>query len=450
MRVVVIGGDAVGMTAASQLKRSLGPAVDVIVIEQQQWTSYSACGIPYWIAGEAPGPDALVARSPEQHREHGIDVRTGLLATRIDPDAARVHAEPVGGGAEQTFDYDHLVIATGSRPRTPPIEGLATPGVYRVQTLDQGQAAIDGLAHSPRNAVVLGAGYIGIEMAEAAVTRGLATTVIDLAPAPMASLDTDMGQLVCDAMMDRGVAVRTATAASAIVAGPDGRVSAVRTPGGEVPADIVFLGLGVEPRVELAREAGLPIGAWGGILTDDHQRVLGFDNIWSGGDCVEVRDRLTGTLRYLPLGTHANKHGRVIGLDIAGGDVAFPGVVGTAITKFCDVEISRTGLKEEEAAAHGLDLVSTVVRSGTAAGYMPEAAPISVKMIAERGSARVMGTQIVGGRGAGLRIDTAATAIWTEMTVPEIVQLDLAYSPPFSPVWDPIQVAARVLLSKLT
>lgn len=449
MRVVVIGGDAVGMTAASQLKRSLGDAVEVAVIEQQEWTSYSACGIPYWIAGDTSGPQALVARSPEDHRKHGLDVRTGLLATRIDPAACHVYAEPVAGGPEQRFDYDHLVIATGSRPRTPPIDGLDTPGVYRVQTLDEGQAAIDGLARSPRHAVVLGAGYIGIEMAEAAVTRGLATTVLDVAAEPMGSLDADMGRLVREGMAERDVSVRMSTAATAIQRGADGWVSAVRTADGEVPADIVFLGLGVTPRVELAQDAGLPIGAWGGILTDDHQRVLGWDNIWSGGDCVEVTDRLTGTLRYLPLGTHANKHGRVIGLNIAGQEVAFPGVIGTAITKFCDVEISRTGLKEEEAGEHGLDLVATVVNSGTAVGYMPQAAPISVKMIAERGSGRVMGTQIVGGRGAGLRIDTAATAIWTGMTVPEVVQLDLAYAPPFSPVWDPIQVAARVLLSKL-
>ena len=449
MRVVVIGGDAVGMTAASQIKRSLGGDADVIVVEQQQWTSYSACGIPYWIAGDTSGPQALVARSPEQHRERGIDVRTGMRATRIDPVAGTVRAEPVAGGEEQILGYDHLVLGTGSRPRTPPVEGLDLPGVYRVQTLDEGQAAIDGLSLAPKTAVVLGAGYIGLEMAEAALTRGLTATVIDLADEPMVSLDTDMGRIVRDAMTERGVDVRMGTTVEAIVAGRDGRVESVVTSGGTVPADIVFLGLGVEPRVELARDAGLPVGGLGGILTDDHQRVLGTDNIWSGGDCVEVTDRLTGTLRYLPLGTHANKHGRVIGSNISGDDMVFPGVVGTAITRFCDVEISRTGLKEDEAAAHRLDVVSALIHSGTAVGYMPEAAPIAVKMIAERGSGRVLGTQIVGGRGAAMRIDTAAVALWTGMTVPDVVQLDLAYAPPFSPVWDPIQVAARVLLSKL-
>ncbi len=446
MRVVVIGGDAVGMTAASQIKRSLGDDVDVIVIQEQQWTSYSACGIPYWIAGETTGPDTLVARSPEQHREHGIDVRTGMLASAIDPDTGSVTMQPVTGGPATRLGYDHLVIGTGSRPRTPPVDGLDLPGVYRVQTLDEGQAAIDGLARDPRTAVVLGAGYIGIEMAEAGVQRGLATTVVDLAPEPMVSLDADMGCLVRAGMTERGVDMRMGEPVRELLAGADGRVRAVVTDAGEIPADIVFLGLGVTPRTELAAAAGLPLGEHGGLLTDDHQRVRGYGNIWAGGDCVEVTDRLTGAERYLPLGTHANKHGRVIGVNIAGGDLAFPGVIGTAITKFCDLEVSRTGLKEDEQDG----LVSVLIHAQTSVGYMPDSAVMAVKMIAERTTGRLMGTQIVGGRGAAMRIDTAATAIWTGMTAPELVQLDLAYSPPFSPVWDPVQVAARVLLGKLS
>ena len=437
------------MTAASQIKRSLGDSAVVTVIEQQEWTSYSACGIPYWVGGDTDGPDALVARSPQQHRANGIEVHTALVATHLDLERQTVAAEPVLGGTTQIFDYDHLILATGSRPRTPDIEGLALPGVHRVHTLDQGQAAIDSLARKPRRAVVLGAGYIGLEMAEAGLSRGVATTVLDLSPEPMSTLDPEMGRLIRQGMSERGVVVHTMEPARGICSGADGRVAAVATDHGDHPADIVFLGLGVEPRVELAAAAGLPVGALGGILTDDHQRVVGFDNVWSGGDCTEVSDRVLGSRRYVPLGTHANKHGRVIGLNIAGGDVAFPGVIGTAITKFRDIEVARTGLRTAEAIDLGMDVAAVTIQASTRAGYMPGASAMHVRMLADRADGRVVGTQIVGGPGAGKRIDTAATAIWTGLTVADIIELDLSYAPPFSPVWDPVQTAARALLPRL-
>lgn len=446
MKIVVVGGDAAGMTAASQAKRLLRDEASITVIEQQQWTSYSACGIPYWIAGDTDGPEELVARSPEQHRANGIDVRTGMLATRLDPASSCVTAEPVAGGPAQTFDFDHLVIATGARPVTPPIPGFEL--AQRVHTLGDGQAAIDALeGRHPRRAVVMGAGYVGLEMAEAAVSRGLHTTVVDAAPEPMMTLDPDMGERVRRLMVERGVTMRMSEPVTAIESGPDGLVALVRTSGGEYPADIVFAGLGVRPRTELAAEAGLALGGHEGLLTDPQQRVLGCDNIWAGGDCTEVVNRLTGSRMCVPLGTHANKQGRVIGLNLAGRDAQFPGVLGTAITKFADVEISRTGLGESDPAA--VDLVAATVETGTRAGYMPGDSPMWVKMTAARGSGLLRGAQIVGGPGAGKRIDAVATALWAGMTVAEVVQLDLAYAPPFSPVWDPVQIAARALLSRL-
>lgn len=445
MRVVVIGGDAAGMSAASQVKRLQGADVTVTVLNEQSWTSYSACGIPYWIGGEADGPDALVARTPEEHRTRGIDVRTGMRATAIDPERHIVTAESVIDGAVEDFEYDHLVLATGARPVAPPIPGLDLPGVFRVHTLDQAQAAIDALARRPSRAVILGAGYIGVEMAEACLNRDLHTTIVDRAAEPLVLLDPDMGALVRAAMVDRGVVVEMGESVRRIVAGPDGRVAQVVTDSKQIDADIVFLGLGVRPRSELAEAAGLPLGEWGGILVDERQQVLGHDTIWAGGDCVEVTDRLTGHRRFVPLGTHANKHGRVIGLNLGGEPATFPGVIGTAITKFCDVEISRTGLLSTEATA----AVSVVIDTSTAVGYLPDAGPMTVKMIADPATRRVLGVQIVGAPSAGLRIDSAATAIWNGMTVDDIIGLDLAYAPPYTPVWSPIQTAARALLSQL-
>lgn len=451
MKVLVIGGDATGMSAASQVKRKMRDGVEVTVLNQQEWTSYSACGIPYWIAGDAVGgPEVLVARSPQQHRENGLDVRIGVTATAIDVARQQVSAVGEGDSAPpQIFEYDQLVIATGASSVKPPLPGIDLPGVICVHTLDDGIAAIDALDRAPRRAVVVGAGFIGVEMAEACVARGLQTTVIDLAPEPMPTMDLDMGRLIRAAMTDRGVDFRGEEPAAEFLEGPDGRIAAVRTEKGEYPADIVFLGLGFRPRNELAAGAGLQLGEFGGIVVDEHLRVLGTDNVYAGGDCIEAIDRLTGKPTYLPLGTHANKHGRVIGLNIAGEPSRFLGVVGTAITRFVSTEIARVGLREAQAQQIGLDTEAVTITANTRAGYMPGASGMKVKMIGERGTGRVVGCQIVGGPGAGKRIDTAAVAIWNGMTAAGMIDLDLAYAPPFSPVWDPILIAARQLAGLL-
>jgi NADPH-dependent 2,4-dienoyl-CoA reductase/sulfur reductase-like enzyme len=252
-----------------------------------------------------------------------------------------------------------------------------------------------------------------------------------------------MGEIIAHAMKDYGMSYHGGEPVTAIVAGANGRVEQVRTETAEYAADIVVLGLGVRPRVGIARAAGLPIGKRGGIMTDDHMRVLGHTNIWAGGDCVEVVDRITGRRIHVPLGTHANKHGRVIAANIAGGDLTFPGVVGTAVSKICDLEISRVGLREAEAKELGFDTVSARIQSSTKAHYFPGSGEVHVKVLAERSSGRMLGCQIVGWASAGKRIDAATVAIWNEMTAEEVTSLDLAYAPPFSPVWDPVQIAAR-------
>jgi NADPH-dependent 2,4-dienoyl-CoA reductase/sulfur reductase-like enzyme len=315
--------------------------------------------------------------------------------------------------------------------------------VYGVQTLDDGAAVLASLAGRPRRAVVGGGGYIGIEMAEALVRRDLAVTLVDRAAEPMITLDPDMGALVRVAMEGMGITVLTGTAVTGFETGPDGRVSAVVTGGGTLSADLVVLGLGVRPATELVRAAGLPLGEHGGVLTDLRMRVPGHDGVWAGGDCVEVLHRISQRRVHVALGTHANKHGRVIGTNVGGGYATFPGVVGTAVSKVCDLEVGRTGLLEAEAWSAGFQPVSVTVRSTTRAGYFPGAAPITVKIIAERGTGRLLGAQLVGREGSGKRVDVCAVALWNEMTVEEMTGLDLGYAPPFSPVWDPVLVAAR-------
>jgi NADPH-dependent 2,4-dienoyl-CoA reductase/sulfur reductase-like enzyme len=446
-RVVVIGGDAGGMSAASQALRTAkkhGRALEFVVLESGHWTSYSACGIPYWAAGLVDGPDALVARTPEEHRENGIDVRMRTRAVRIDLGQRSVEFVGEDSNERGTVEFDQLIVATGAVPIRPEVPGVDSEGIHGVQTLEDGAALLDRLAQSdPKRAVIVGGGYIGIEMAEAMVQRGLDVTVIDKASEPLSTLDPDLGRQVHEAMEGMGIEVETDTPIEGFDAGDDGSVRAVIAGGRTYPADIVVLGIGVKPSSTLADDAGLPIGEHGGVRVDDRMRVEGQDGIWAAGDCVECFDRVSRTAVHVPLGTHANKQGRVLGTNLGGGDATFPGVVRTAISKVCDLEVARTGLREKDADRAGLDYITATSESTTRAGYFPGAKPITVKVLAQKPGGRLLGAQIVGLEDSAKRIDVLAVALWTELTVAELAMVDLSYAPPFSPVWDPVLIAAR-------
>ncbi|MFE2237549.1 FAD-dependent oxidoreductase [Streptomyces sp. NPDC059442] len=439
------GGGGGGGGGAPQARRLRSPEeLEIVAFERGHFTSYSACGIPYWVGGDVGSRDELIARSPEEHRARGIDLRMRTEVTEIDVPGQRVRARDVESGAETWTGFDKLVIATGARPLRPQLPGIDATGVHGVQTLDDGQALLDSLDRSEgRRAVVVGAGYIGVEMAEALLNRGYAVTVLNRGEQPMATLDPDMGRLVHRAMDGLGITTVGSSAVTKILTGGDGAVRAVATEDAEYPADVVVLGMGVEPETSLARRAGLPVGVHGGLLTDLAMRVRGHGNIWAGGDCVEVLDLVSGRERHIALGTHANKHGQVIGSNVGGGYATFPGVVGTAVSKVCDLEIARTGLREKEAREVGLEYVTVTVESTSRAGYYPGAAPMTVKMLAERRTGRLLGVQIVGREGAAKRVDVAAVALTAGMTVERMAALDLGYAPPFSPVWDPVLIAAR-------
>lgn len=445
-RIVVIGGDATGMSAANTALRHAGSdQVEVVVLEGGHYTSYSACGIPYWISGTVSDGDSLIARSPDEHREAGIDVRMRTEATAVDLDEQVVSFRAVDGdGEDGELSYDDLVIATGARPLRPPLDGIDAEGVFGVQSLEDGEAIIKDLSGSDaRRAVVVGAGYIGVEMAEAMILRGLEVTILDQAPEPFTQVDPDMGAIVREAMQGMGMTVLNGVGVEGFDVGDDGRVTGVRTDGGTVGADIVVLGLGVRPNVELAREAGLTVGESGGLVTDVQMRCVGHHNVWAGGDCVEVYHRLSHHGVTVALGTHANKHGRIIGTNLGGGYGAFPGVLGTAISKVCSLEIGRTGLGEAEATAAGYGYVTTTIESTNVAGYFPGAETMTVKVLAEKRTGKLLGAQIVGRADSAKRIDVFATAIWNGMDVEEMTFMDLSYAPPFSPVWDAVLVASR-------
>jgi NADPH-dependent 2,4-dienoyl-CoA reductase/sulfur reductase-like enzyme len=441
---MVIGGDAAGMSAASQARRRRGADdLEILAFERGHYTSFSACGIPYYVAGVVHGPEELIARSPEVFRtRYAIDVRLRHEVVQVDLDKRAAQVRDLTAGREWWEGFDQLVIATGAVPKRLPLPGSEAAGIYGVQILDDGTALRRMLeGERPRRAVIVGGGYIGLEMAEALCVRGLEVTLVDSGPQPMRQLDPDMGALVADAISRLGVTVLLHEPVERFTSSR-GRVDGVVTRERAIPTDLVVLGLGVRPNVELAEQAGVPLGPSGGIATDRrmHTRVEG---VWSAGDCVESFHRVSRKPVVIALGTHANKQGRVVGINIGGGYATFPGVLGTAITKICGVEIARTGLNEKEAREAGFDCVCTTVESTTRAGYYPGAKPMRTKIIAEKRSGKLLGAQIIGEEGAAKRIDVLAVALHNDMTVEEMTSLDLAYAPPFSPVWDPVLIAAR-------
>ncbi|MGW9082282.1 FAD-dependent oxidoreductase [Streptomyces yangpuensis] len=449
-RLVVVGGGGGGGSPAPPAPQLLwAPEMRVVSFQRGPFPPPPACGIPYWVGGLVAGRDELIARTPEEHRARDIDLRTRTEVVELDLAGSRVRARDLDGGSEAWTHYDKLVLATGARPVRPRLPGIGAHGVHGIQTLDDGQRLMDALERTRgRRAVVVGAGYIGVEMAEALVLRGFEVTVLHRGEQPMSTLDPDMGGLVHRAMNRMGIVTVSRAEVTKILTDEEGRARAVATASGEeYPADVVVLGIGVEPRTALARTAGLPLGPSGGILTDLSMRVRGQGNVWAGGDCVEVLDRVAGRTRHIPLGTHANKHGQVIGSGVGGGYATFPGVVGTAVSKVCDLEIARTGLRERDALEAGLRFVTATITSTNTAGYYPGAVEMTVKMLAERRTGRLLGVQIVGGGGSAKRVDIAAVALTAGMTVEQVVSLDLGYAPPFSPVWDPVLVAARKAVS---
>jgi len=441
-RLAVIGGDAGGMSAAAVAKRR-EPELEVVVFERGSYTSYSACGIPFHVGGEVDPLETLVARSPEKHRANGLEVRMGAEVVAVDLAAQRLTCADHG---EEGFD--ELLIATGACATPPPIPGIeAAEAARTLEGAGRLRSAVD--ADLDGSAVVIGAGYIGLEIAEAFVRQGLDTTVVDVADQVFGTLDADMAARVQEAADGLGIVVKLQTTVEAVLLDGDGRPRAVRTDNGEFPARHVVVATGVKPEVGVAEAAGLTVGESGALAVDDHQRAADHDGVWVAGDCSESHHRLLGRAVNVQLGTHANKQGRIAGTNLTGGDLAFPGVLGTAISRFCALEIARTGLSEREAAEEGLDIVAETVETDTRARYMPDSERMWVKLVAERGSGRLLGAQIVGGATAGKRIDPLAMALWTGMDVEALQWVDLSYAPPVSGTLDPVLVAARAMAKLL-
>ncbi|MGB9860016.1 MAG: FAD-dependent oxidoreductase [Moorellaceae bacterium] len=461
-KIVIIGGVATGPKAAARARR-LDPQAEITLVEQGSYLSYAGCGLPYYIGGLVKDRRELMSTAAGVVRDaaffkgvKNINVLTRTRALAIDRRAKEVQVMDLETGETRSLPYDKLVLATGSTPVRPPIPGLDLGRVYTLGSMEEAVAIREALSSGQVDkAVIIGGGLIGLEMAEAlhmaaqSHGRDLRVTLVEALPQLVsAQLDADMAALVAQHLRAKGVELHLGCKVLRLEGDEEGRVRAVVTEQGELPADLVIVAVGVRPNTALARDAGLSLGVTGGIVVNQYLETDDPD-ILAGGDCVENLHILTGRPVYLPLGSTANRHGRVLGANVTGGRERFPGVLGTAIFKVFDYHVGRTGLSEKEARDNGYEVETIICPNPDRAHYYPGSKPIIIKMVANKANRRLLGVQIVGPGEVAKRVDVAVAAITMGATVDQVANLDLAYAPPYSTALDPLTHAANALRNKL-
>jgi NADPH-dependent 2,4-dienoyl-CoA reductase/sulfur reductase-like enzyme len=450
-RIVVIGGVAAGTSAASKAKR-IDPSADVTIIQEESVVSYGACGIPYVIEGIINNFEELVERPPDIFKsKYGIDIIINTRAYKIDRFRKQVNTTDLQSGKETIFDYDSLVVATGARAAVPDIKGVNQEGVFLIRNYADGVIA--------DSCIIAGAGLIGLEIVEAFKKRGavrsgggggsMDVTLVEMADHVLPTmLDKNMAKIVERELEDNGVRIILGERVEEIL-GVDGQVNGIKTnTKREINSDFIVLGTGVKPNSEIARDAGVELGSANAIKVDEYMNT-NIPDIFAAGDCVTARNYITNKDMYLPLGTTANKQGRVAGENAAGGNAKFRGIAGSAITKVLDLFIGKTGLTKEDALRNGFDPIEEVIEDITRARYYPDNKAIWIKIVADRKSGRVLGSQIVGGEGVKERIDLIALALLLKADIRDLAGYDACYVPPASPVWEPVNIVASQAVKQL-
>lgn len=440
MKVIVIGGVAAGMSAASKIKR-LRPDAQVTVYEKGGFLSYGACGLPYYVGGFNDDYRRMIARSQERFEKDGIRTFLYHEVTHVDPVAKEVVVRNVETGAELRESYDSLMVATGAAAVIPPIPGREMLGVHALKTLDDGIFLREYAQQSQvQNVVIVGGGYIGIECAEAFLHLGKQVRVIEASPRILSAFDPLMSEQAAAELVRHGAAVHVGESVKAFVG--QQTVTAVQTDKDTYPADLVIVAVGVRPSTEFLADTGIQMAPNGALVVDRMMRTS-LPDVYSAGDCSMSYNRLMEENSFLALGTVANKCGRIAGANIAGQQQEFAGALATAAIKVCDLEIGTTGLSEEQAQQRGMSCKSVVVESFDHPGYYPDQTPILIKLVYEVGTRRILGAQLCGPKGAVLRADIFAVAIHGGMTTDELGMVDLAYAPPFAGVWDAVHIACN-------
>lgn len=443
LKIVIIGGVAAGASAATKARR-VNESAEITLIEKGPYVSFANCGLPYYIGEQIQERQALLMQTPESlMKRFQIRALVRHEAISIDRAAKTVLVQNLESGVTFLAPYDKLILAPGAGAIVPPLPGIRNGNIFTIKTVPDSDAVKRFMAeHHPQRAVVIGAGFIGLEAAEAFKLKGLEVTVVEMLPQVLPPLDADMARFVSEHLESEGVRLILADGLKAFH--HEGGASEVELQSGRrIPMDLAVLSIGVRPELKLARDAGLTIGSSGGISVDEHQRTSDPD-VYAAGDAAEVTHLVTGKKTRIPLAGPASKQGRVAGAHAAGEDLSFPGALGTAIVETMGITAAKTGLSEKEALTAGIGAYAVFTHSLDHAGYYPGASLMHVKLIAERESGRLLGAQIVGERGVDKRIDVLATALSAGMKVTDLEAMDLAYAPQFSSARDPIVMAGFV------
>ncbi len=439
LRLVIIGGVAAGATAAARARR-LSEDADITVLERGPYVSFANCGLPYFLSRDIESRDDLLLQSPEGlQARYGVRALVNTEALEIDRKAKRVVAR--GPEGESVHPYDKLVLAQGGNAILPPIPGADAPHVFRLWTvpdMDRLHAFIE--RERPKSAVVVGGGFVGLEMVEAFVRRGLSTTVVELLPTVMPNMDRELGVLIGRELSDRGARVETGAGVKAILSAER---AVELADGRRLPADLVLFSVGVRPELGLAKRAGLEIGRTGGVLVDEHLQTTDPD-IYAAGDMVEVVHRISGQRARVPLAGPANRQGRIAATNALGGKLRYAGPLGTSVVKIFEATAAMTGLTEKAARESFANVGVAILHKDHHAGYFPGAQELSLKLVYDRSTARLLGAQAFGHAGVEKRIDVLATALTGEFTLHDLAELDLAYAPPYSSANDPVNLAAFI------
>ena len=446
MRLVIVGGVAAGTKAASRARR-LDPEMEITVYQEEPEPSISECGLPYLLSGVVEERDDLVARTPEKFAEKGIEVLVRHRVEWIDVTGKKLSVLDLNTG--ETFDdtYDRLVIATGARAVLPPVPGAELEGVFKLRFLtDSDEIARYIQERSPSRATIVGGGYIGLEVAENLCRLGMEVALIEGEDRVALAYGPEVSEYVEAELEANGVRVYTGEKVDEFTG--EGRVTGVKFGDRELQTDLVIVGVGIKPNVELATEAGVEKGTTGAILVDRHMKT-NVPNVWAAGDCVETTNLVSGRPVWVPLGDTANQMGRVAGTNAATGEetLEFPGILGTGIFKVFDLGVGKTGLSEKEAEDTGFDVVSAGLEANDRAAYYPGAGKVFLKLIADRATGRLLGAESAGS-GADKLTDICAAALWGRLSYPDLVNIDLAYSPPYGPALSPVIQAATILSGK--
>lgn len=449
MKIVIVGGVAAGAKAAAKSRRLL-PDAEIDIYTQDTHVSYSACGLPYYIEGNFEDYKTLLVRTPEEFALSGINVHLRHKITKIIPKTKQILVENLETPECFLVRYDKLILATGARPFIPNIKHVALNNVFTLRTIEDG-IAIREKVESSKNAVIIGGGYIGIELLEACVKQGLYTTLIERNPTIMPMFDSDISELIKNQLMsinDGKFEIITSDSVTEMVGDNSGVTSVKTASGKEIETNLVILCAGVVPNVEVAIDAGISLGETGAIKVTPKMET-NISDIYACGDCVEEIHLISNTPVWVPLGSNANKEGRCAAMNACGFEDEFPGVLASAVTRCMKLTMSMTGLTETQAKKLGYETVSATVTKYDKVGYMPDANNITLKLVADKKTKRLIGGQGIGAGDADKRINTLATALIAKLTVDEFYNNDLTYSPPFSPTIDPLLNAAKILISKL-